>query len=233
MILRFFGHACFGVQTEEAHLCIDPFESGGFGGAVTLPPLPDAFTHWIATHEHGDHNAGHTLPSAVRVAAPPAGCVTTVGDLRIEATLAAHDEFGGKLRGGLTALLRVTTPTPEGPQVIVHCGDLGERPTGALLDWLLETPIDVLIVPVGGYFTLGPDGAAEVVRLVQPRTVVPCHAREHGVSLPELGCVDGFFERVGTPEMRPRISDTTAETSPPPVVALSLPPWPQDDIGYA
>lgn len=227
MILRFFGHACFGVQTEEAHLCIDPFESGAFGGAVTLPPLPDAFTHWVATHEHADHNAGHTLPSAARVAPPARGCTTEVGDVRMEATLAAHDEFGGKLRGGLTALLRLTVPTPDGAKVIVHCGDLGERPAGALLDWLLAVPTDVLIVPVGGYFTLGPDGAAEVVRLVRPHTVVPCHAREHGVTLPELGSVGAFYERLGPPEPRARID---WETSPPPVVALALPPWPQSDV---
>ena len=49
--------------------------------------------------------------------------------------------------------------------VVAHCGDLGERPEGPLLQALVDAKLDVLIVPVGGYFTLGADGAAELVRL--------------------------------------------------------------------
>ena len=57
---------------------------------------------------------------------------------------------------------------------ICHCGDIGE---------LLDEPgkldeigqVDVLIIPTGGYYTLGPDGAATVVKKINPRLVIPCH----------------------------------------------------------
>jgi L-ascorbate metabolism protein UlaG (beta-lactamase superfamily) len=204
--LRFHGHACFSIEAEDgARLCIDPYESGDFGGAVALPPLPNTFGAWIATHEHSDHNAGHTIPSAERLRAP-----CTWGAFSIERRSAWHDEFGGRLRGGATDLLRVTV---DGCTVL-HVGDLGERPTGDLLAWLIETPIDALIVPVGGYFTLGPDGAAELAALLRPRWVVPCHSADDGVRLSQLGPRAPFLARFDEPmsvrELDPRSGDGVA-----------------------
>jgi L-ascorbate metabolism protein UlaG (beta-lactamase superfamily) len=94
----------------------------------------------------------------------------------------------------MTDVLRVTdTATGE---VVVHCGDLGERPVGKLLKWLVQVPIDVLIVPVGGYFTLGGDGALELARLLSPKAVIPCHAAEHGGMFSELASADLVLSRV-------------------------------------
>ena len=186
MNLEFFGHACFGIRAGTMRLCIDPFEPGPL---VDRLPLPDVFTHWIATHGHADHCAGHIIPGAARLYAP-----TSAGALTIERHAAAHDEFGGRLRGGMTDLLRITDTATD--QVVVHCGDLGERPIGGVLKWLTQVPIDVLIVPVGGYFTLGADGALELARLVSPKAVIPCHASEHGGTFPELASADLVLRRV-------------------------------------
>lgn len=186
MKLQFFGHACFGITAGDVAVCIDPFEPSPL---IDRPALPDQFTHWTATHGHFDHAARHAIPSAVEVVGE-----ACVGTLRFERKQAAHDEFGGRLRGGMTDIIRVTDG--DSNQVVVHCGDLGERPVGALLEWLGEVPIDVLIVPIGGYFTLGADGALELVRLLKPRAVVPCHAAEHGGRFPELASEELFLARV-------------------------------------
>lgn len=186
MRLRFYGHACFGIQVGDTSLCIDPYEPGP---QIALPPLPNVFTHWVATHEHTDHNAGHAIPRACRVR-PPA----RLPGVRLERMVAAHDEFGGRLRGGLTDILRLTA---DDGTTLIHCGDLGERPTGALLRWLTETPVDVLVVPTGGYFTLGPDGALELAELIQPKATAACHAAEHGARFSELGSVGLLWDRVG------------------------------------
>lgn len=186
MNIEFFGHACFGLTAADVAVCIDPFEPGPL---IDRPPLPDRFTHWTATHRHFDHAAGHAVPSAVEVVGEG-----SVGPLRFERRTAAHDEFGGRLRGGMTDIIRVTNS--ESNRVVVHCGDLGERPVGGLLEWLAAVPIDVLIVPIGGYFTLGADGARELVELLKPRAVVPCHAAEHGGRFPELASEELFLARV-------------------------------------
>ncbi len=78
---------------------------------------------------------------------------------------------------------------------MVHCGDLGERPNGELLAWLKAAPIDVLCVPVGGYYTLGPDGAAELVAALSPRYAIPFHSKNDGLNDPKMAQVRDFLRR--------------------------------------
>lgn len=196
-VLRFHGHACFSLTLPDGRrLLLDPFEPGGLGGAVRLPALPDAFDLVACTHHHADHDAVHAVPSATPIAAP-----WHDGDVTIERVAASHDEFGGRLRGGSSDILVVATP--DG--VIAHCGDLGERPEGHLLNALVQARIDVLIVPVGGYFTLGADGAAELVARLQPPVVVPCHSADDGVALPALAPRAPFLARFATHALLPSL----------------------------
>lgn len=175
--LTFYGHACFSLEAGRTTLLLDPYESGALGGAVALPPLPDQFDYVASTHLHVDHSATHTVPSADVLEGEG-----VAGPFHVERCTAFHDEYRGALRGGTTDVLRIRV----NGVTVVHLGDLGERPTGALLDWLRQIPIDALLVPVGGYFTLSPLGAREVVRLLQPRIAVPCHSADDGVTLPQL-----------------------------------------------
>lgn len=107
----------------------------------------------------------------------------------VEGFEVAHDEFGGRLRGGLVTLFVLRA---EG-LTLVHCGDLGERLLPSYACRL--GAVDVLMVPVGGYYTLGPEGAAELVRQISPRYAVPCHYRTAACDLPELSGVDSFLRR--------------------------------------
>lgn len=187
--IRFFGHACFSITAGDGStLLIDPFRSGGFNGAMSCPALPDAFDYVVTTHDHDDHAAVHTVPGARVVGSP-----SQAGPFAIDHAVGAHDEHGGRLRGGLTRLLTISV---DG-QRVVHLGDLGERPCGALLASLRQRPIDALLVPTGGYFTLGADGAAELCALLQPRFVIPCHSADDGLLLPELDSAARFLERFG------------------------------------
>lgn len=105
--------------------------------------------------------------------------------------MAPHDEHGGKLRGGMTRVFRLRTR--DG--VVVHAGDLGQRPYPALLTWLNETPIDVLLLPVGGHFTLGGDGAAAWVAALNPTFAVPYHSADDGTLFTELAPRSHFLRR--------------------------------------
>lgn len=188
--IRFFGHATFGVELPGgAHLCIDPYEAGAYGGKVALDPLPDVFSHVVCSHWHGDHNAWHTLPSAQRIFDGHDN-----GTWSLRTRTAFHDEHLGRLRGGTTDILDIRA---DGAR-IVFCGDLGERATGALLEFVSTPRPDVLIVPVGGHFTLEADGAAELVTLARPRAVIACHSADDGTCFAELaprGLFDMRFER--------------------------------------
>lgn len=176
----FWGHACFGIHRGSTPvLLIDPFDPKGLGKTPGPPAIPKAYPYVIATHEHSDHAAFHTQPTAQRI---HPGFSDASLDLRIDARTAAHDEFGGRLRGGTTHVLDIRI---DGLR-IVHCGDLGERPIGDLLAWIQHPTPDLLIVPAGGYFTLGADGASELANTVQPRHIAFCHTRDDGLALPQL-----------------------------------------------
>jgi L-ascorbate metabolism protein UlaG (beta-lactamase superfamily) len=176
--LRFLGHACFALELPDGReLVVDPYRAGGFGGRVALPPLPDRFDLAVATHLHDDHAAFDAVPSARIVGVPHHDAV-----LSVRGVTAAHDEHGGRLRGGLVQVLCIETAGTR----LAFCGDLGERPAGALLDALLALAPDVLVVPVGGHFTLGADGAAELTALLRPSVVIPCHSADDGTRFAEL-----------------------------------------------
>lgn len=195
--LTFHGHACVGLRTPRAHLCIDPVPVAGFAGHSDLLPLPDHFTHAVATHAHADHSAFGEVTSACALPLPGLR-EDGVPGLRIESRLAPHDEYGGRLRGGMTHLLRISVPRASGgtPLTIVHLGDLGEVPAGVLLAWLREQPIDVLIVPVGGYYVLSPLAALETIALCRPRTAVPVHASDQGIPLPVMAPLSSLLRLV-------------------------------------
>ena len=175
--ITFYGHACFGIEAEGVRLLFDPYEAGSLGGAVALPALSDVFDAVITTHDHVDHAAVHTVPSAVHLRRNGA-----FGPFTFTRHTAFHDEHDGKLRGGTTDLVRVTVHG----RTILHAGDIGERPTGPLLAWMRAQPVDVLLLPVGGYFTIGPHAARELSRLIRARYTVPCHSADDGVTLPQL-----------------------------------------------
>lgn len=191
--LTFHGHACFGLALPDGtHLCIDPVPAAGFAGHSNLQGLPDLFTHAWASHAHADHSAFHEVPSARPIVVSEGG-LALGAHLKLDHRLAPHDEYGGRLRGGLSAVLRATVTLPGQPTLrLVFAGDLGEVPSGALLAWLRATPIDVLVLPVGGYYVLSPQAALETTYLVRPGAVVPVHARDQGIPLPVMAPVADF-----------------------------------------
>lgn len=176
----FWGHACFGIHRgDQPILLIDPFDPSGLGTIQGPTRMDVPYPRVIATHAHSDHAAFHTQPHATRIHAPFTN--DTLG-MQIHAQRVAHDEFGGRLRGGTTQVLDIRI----GGRRIVHMGDIGERLLPAQLDWLTSTPIDCLMVPAGGYFTLGADGASALAAAVQPRHVIFCHTTDDGLALPQM-----------------------------------------------
>lgn len=186
----FWGHACFGIHVDsQPFLLIDPFDPAGLGNIPGPPAINIRYPYVIATHDHSDHAAFHTQPDAVRLHAP---YMDDAHRLTIDARTVAHDEFGGRLRGGTTQIFSITLRE----QRIVHCGDLGERLVGEALAWLRTPTPDVLILPAGGYFTLGADGASALAADIMPRHVLFCHTRDDGLPLPQLRSRDVIAKRV-------------------------------------
>lgn len=165
MKLRFFGHACVLLETANAcRVIFDPFQPGAFGGRIALTPPRGPFDAVVSSHGHLDHY--HIDPSfgtPILVAGPG-----QVRGVEFSCVDIPHGRPGGVDHG----MVRVFRALADGLS-IVHMGDAGRAPTAD--EMLALGRPDVLFIPVGGRFTIGPSEAAAIVRAWAPRMVVPMH----------------------------------------------------------
>lgn len=163
MIFTCIGHAKFLIELENGlRIVTDPYDAT-CGYPVT--PVPADVV--LVSHGHHDHNAVETIPGQPRVI-DAAGEYDLGEGVRIVAVEAFHDDAQGAKRGR-TLLFSIRA---EGLNA-VHLGDLGHLPTAEQCVALGE--VDVLMVPVGGHFTIDAAQAKETARLLHARVVLPMH----------------------------------------------------------
>jgi L-ascorbate metabolism protein UlaG (beta-lactamase superfamily) len=96
--------------------------------------------------------------------------------LKITGITAYHDTSHGAKRGVIT-MFKIQT---EGISIL-HMGDIGHVPTTEMLGEIEN--VDVLMLPIGDTYTLGPENAKKTVELIAPRVIVPMHYKLPGLSL--------------------------------------------------
>ncbi len=172
MKLTWYGHACFKLESEDGSLVFDPFKSG-YPQRLVMPPVEaDAVS---CSHGHGDHCyvEGVTLTGN-----KPAFSLRQV--------MSFHDNVQGEKYG----VNQIAVVEMEGKSV-VHLGDLGHLLTQEQIDAI--GPVDVLLVPVGGYYTIDADTAYAVCQQLQPRVIVPMHYRQGDAGLPLVSELEPFL----------------------------------------
>lgn len=171
MKLTWLGHACFLLEADGYRLVTDPYtDVDGY------PPLTVSAHAVFCSHDHFDHNA--------------VGCVTPLPERRSPFTVREvqtfHDDRSGALRGPNT--IRVFT---AGDVSVAHLGDLGHQLTAEQIAAI--GPVDCVLVPVGGTFTVDAAGAKSVCEALRPRCVVPMHYRRGGYGFDVLTEAEGFL----------------------------------------
>lgn len=172
MKLTWFGHACFMLQSDEGSVVFDPYVPDYVQG-LRLPEI--AADAVVCSHGHSDHNCAEAVSLT--------GC-TPKFEMRQIRTY--HDECKGAKRGGNL----ITLVTAEG-LTVAHCGDLGHLLSPDALHSLGK--IDVLMIPVGGVYTLDAAAAKAVCEQVKPAVVIPMHYRCGNVGLQNIAPVDDFL----------------------------------------
>lgn len=173
MRLEWHGHSCFRLCTDAGTVVFDPYADGSVPGLAPLSLTADAV---LCSHGHADHSA--------------AGAVTLTGStpsFTVEKIPCWHDEVHGLKRGPNT----IHVVTAEGMRT-AHLGDLGHRLKADRLRRLGR--VDVLLIPVGGHYTIDGDTAAEVAEAVGARIVVPMHYRKGPVGYAVLSEADEFLK---------------------------------------
>jgi L-ascorbate metabolism protein UlaG (beta-lactamase superfamily) len=186
--IRWYGQSMFLLTSPGgATALLDPFGNIGY----TLPPPLDTDIATI-THEHPDHNNGELAGARTRLlrgltAEGYADIDEIIGDLRIKTVRAFHDAQQGATFGR-NALFVFETAGLR----LAHLGDLGHQLDDAQVA-ALGGAVDVLMVPVGGAFTIDAAGATELVAALQPKIVFPMHYKTARTSVP-IAAVDPFLE---------------------------------------
>ncbi len=183
MKIKWYGHSCFLIETDYKILT-DPFDQSV--GYPFNPEQPDIITE---SHQHYDHNAHDRVKGAPAVVKRPGE--HSFGSLRIRGQSTYHDEAKGKKRGG-NIIFRFETS--EGIS-IAHLGDIGHIPDNDTYDFLES--LDVLMLPVGGYFTVAPDKAAQIVETVKPGIVIPMHYKTEYIPDFPIETEKPFLEALG------------------------------------
>jgi L-ascorbate metabolism protein UlaG (beta-lactamase superfamily) len=187
--ITWLGHGCFRLRGKSAAVVTDPFPPSI---GVRLGKLEAQVV--TISHEHENHSYISAVPNArYQVRGPGEYEVAGVGVMGFETF---HDEQQGAEHGRNTVYLIELDDVR-----VCHLGDLGHK----LADTALEAlgSVDVLLVPVGGRATISAAQAAEVVRQIEPRLVVPMHFAIPGLKI-ELDQVDRFLKEMGVAEAEPQ-----------------------------
>ena len=171
--LRWLGHATFLLTSPGGvQLLLDPFNADLGYPIPELPPIDLVGV----SHEHADHNNVGLAPGAPKVVRGVSDSgwhpgTVTVGDVTLTMIGGAyHDEAQGQQRGR-TALMSVEV----GGLRILHLGDLGHRLDTNLLAQCRGH--QVLLIPVGGFFTIDGETAAATMDEIGPALTIPMHYR--------------------------------------------------------
>lgn len=153
--LIYLGHSSFLIKSNNYSLVVDPYQNGSVPN-LRFPKIEEV-DKVICSHEHSDHNAREK----VKIKPNPREVVVT--SIRVP-----HDHENGAKRG----LNNINIFDVDGFKV-VHLGD-----TGCVLDEKTLEPIkncDVLLAPINGFFTIGPNELKTIANIVKPRILIPIH----------------------------------------------------------
>ena len=182
MKLKYLAHSSFLITSNSGlRIITDPYNPGrGIGYAAPNEPA-DILT---VSHDHGDHNAVGTVPGNPLVVNKP-GEIHHKG-IRLKGIATYHDESSGSERGGnIVFCFSVDGIT------ICHMGDLGHALSKDQIKEMGD--VDILLIPVGGFFTIDAMGATRTCNDLLPDIIVPMHYKTEKLGLPIEG-VDKFIE---------------------------------------
>ena len=195
MEISWLGHSCFKIKGRQATVITDPYPPD-LGYSLGKP------TAHIVTvsHRHPGHSYVQGIGGEPRL-------VTGPGEYEISGVLITgiatfHDRERGQKRGKNTVYLMEVDEVS-----VCHLGDLGHVLTAEQVEEIDD--VDVLLLPVGGVSTINAPMAAEIVRQLEPKAVIPMHYKTEALSW-ELEPVDRFLKEIGVKEInsQPKLSFT-------------------------
>ncbi len=190
MNIQWLGHSCFRIEGSRSVVVTDPY-------SPSLGFLLGDLTANIVTisHQHPGHSYVQGVSGKPRLITSPGEY--EISDVFILGVATFHDGERGKQRGKNTAYVIEADGVSIG-----HLGDLGHVLTAEQAEEIEH--VDVLLLPVGGVTTINAPLAAQVVRQLEPKVVIPMHYKTPAMVDWELEPVDRFLKEIGVKEINPQ-----------------------------
>ncbi len=181
MKIKWLGHASFLITGDDGtRIITDPY--GQYDG-LSYEPISETAEIALISHHHGDHCGGNVggNPQVIDKATN-----ATVNGIEFKGIASYHDKSGGAERGDNI----IFCFTMDGIRVC-HLGDLGHLLSDEQIREIGE--VDILMIPVGGFFTIDAGEATRVCEQITPKVIIPMHVSNSKCFFPIAG-VDDFLQ---------------------------------------
>ncbi len=176
MKIKWYGHAAFLITTAKGvRIIIDPYQPGAFGGALSYGKITDEADIVLSSHEHDDHNYTKDIKGNFTFINKQ-GTYDEKG-VKIKAIPTFHDPSKGSERGKNLIFLIDADDIK-----LAHAGDLGHTLDGAAIREIGK--IDILLIPIGGFYTIDAEEATKVVGDLKPLITIPMHFKTEKCDFP-------------------------------------------------
>lgn len=192
MEMTYLGHASFKIKGKSVTVVTDPYEPSMVG--FKFPNVEAEIV--TVSHQHKDHNRSDLVVGVKKIISGPGEY--EIAETSIIGIPSFHDDKGGSERG------KNTIYVIEMDNVrLIHLGDLGHKLDDKIIDEIGE--VDILFIPIGGIYTIGPGEAVETVQSLEPKIVIPMHYQIEGLNpqfFSALAPLEDFIGKIGIKEER-------------------------------
>ena len=178
MKITYLAHACFFIETSNRKIITDPYSN-----TIGYAPLNKEADIVTISHDHFDHNAVEEVKGSPLIKKDVFN--QEFNGVKVWGLQSFHDKSGGSQRGKNIIFVIES----EGLK-LAHFGDQGTIPQEDIIQKLKD--IHIALIPVGGFFTIGPEEATQIINILQPPIVIPMHYKTSKLNF-DIQKVEGFL----------------------------------------
>ncbi len=213
MKVKWLGHASFLITSDKGtRIITDPYKTGGPLKYGEIKESADVVT---VSHEHSDHNNVDSVSGQPKVF--KGGAPLEVKGVKFTSVSTYHDENKGKDRGP-NAIICMEM---DGMR-LCHLGDLGHPLSPQEIAQVGK--VDILLVPVGGFFTINAVVASDVSAKLKPRVIIPMHFKNDRCAYPIVGVEDFLKNKENATTMNTSEVEFKADKLPTAIQIMVLKP---------
>jgi L-ascorbate metabolism protein UlaG (beta-lactamase superfamily) len=182
MKIKWLGHACFLITAKDGTRVItDPY---AVGGGINYSPITETADVVVVSHDHGDHSNVSTIQGKPEVVKNSG--TKTAKSIQFKGIATYHDASQGQQRGPNTVFCFTVDDIK-----LCHLGDLGHVLSPEQVTEI--GAVDMIFVPVGGFFTIDAPVASHVCDQLKPKIVIPMHFKTPKCAYP-IADVEDFLK---------------------------------------